>query len=358
MARNSELVRQWEILREIDAARSGIPIAKLASLRKVHQRTIRRDLDALQRAGFPLIDDRVNGTSMWKLGGRPFQRLEEIGLGFTELCALYFGRTLLSMLSGPPLDDDIERALAKLERALPAASRQFIDRLPLMIKAKAIGPRKRDDRKSREVLGRILDASFAHRRVQMTYHSFSSRRTKEYLVEPLRVSYADGGIYLSAWVPDYGEVRQFALERIRTLAVTDERFEPHPLPAEPFANSIGAFSGSPEPIEIAFDADVAEFVTSRQWHRSQEVTPHDDGSVLMRLCVCNDRPLRTWILGFGAGARVVAPAALAREIAGEHRAAHDRYATARKVKTLKMTLEGAGTSAHPMREERQAHRPV
>jgi len=25
MARNSELVRQWEILREIDAARTGIP---------------------------------------------------------------------------------------------------------------------------------------------------------------------------------------------------------------------------------------------------------------------------------------------------------------------------------------------
>src|SRR5262249_60216805 len=123
MARNTELVRQWEILREIDAARTGIPIAKLASLRKVHQRTIRRDLEALQRAGFPLIDERVNGTSMWKLGGRPFQRLEEIGLGFTELCALYFGRTLLSTLSGPPLDDDIERALPNLERALPAPGR-------------------------------------------------------------------------------------------------------------------------------------------------------------------------------------------------------------------------------------------
>ena len=33
MARSSEIVRQWEILREIDAARTGIPIAKLAALR-------------------------------------------------------------------------------------------------------------------------------------------------------------------------------------------------------------------------------------------------------------------------------------------------------------------------------------
>jgi predicted DNA-binding transcriptional regulator YafY len=338
MARNTELVRQWETLRDIDAARTGIPIAKLASLRKVHQRTIRRDLLALQHAGFPLIDDRVNGTSMWKLGGRPFQRLEEIGLGFTELCALYFGRTLLSVLGGPPMNDDIERALAKLERALPSASRKFLDRLPLMIKAKAIGPRKHDDRKSREVLGRILEASFAHRRVEMKYHSASSQRTKDYVIEPLRVSYADGGIYLSAWVPEYDAIRQFALERIRTLAVTQEQFEPHPLPAEPFANSIGVFSGSPEAIEIEFDATAAEYVASREWHPSQRITPRDDGSVMMRLCVCNDRPLRTWILGFGAAARVVSPAALAREIVAEVGAMHRRYVPAKTRRTAKMGL--------------------
>jgi predicted DNA-binding transcriptional regulator YafY len=62
MARNSELIRQWEILREIDGARTGIAVAKLASMQRVHQRTIRRDVDALCRAGFPLYDDKVNGT--------------------------------------------------------------------------------------------------------------------------------------------------------------------------------------------------------------------------------------------------------------------------------------------------------
>ena len=84
MARNSELVRQWEILREIDAARTGIPIAKLASMRSVHVRTIRRDLDALCRAGFPLFDDKVNGTSMWKLRAKPFRGLEKLGLSILE----------------------------------------------------------------------------------------------------------------------------------------------------------------------------------------------------------------------------------------------------------------------------------
>src|SRR6476620_7793445 len=124
MARNSELIRQWEILRAIDAARNGIPIPKLASTAGVHQRTIRRDLEALSKAGFPLYDEQVNGTTMWKLRAKPFRGLEETGLGVTELCALYFSRSIMKALTGAPFQDAAERAFMKLEKALPAASRK------------------------------------------------------------------------------------------------------------------------------------------------------------------------------------------------------------------------------------------
>jgi predicted DNA-binding transcriptional regulator YafY len=50
MARNTEVVRQWEILRSIDAATQGVTVTKLAAERGVRERTIRRDLDALGRA--------------------------------------------------------------------------------------------------------------------------------------------------------------------------------------------------------------------------------------------------------------------------------------------------------------------
>ena len=88
MARNTEVIRQWELLREIDGARIGITIAKLAASRGVHQRTIRRDIDALCSAGFPLYDDKVNGSTVWKLKTKPFHGLEEMGLSVVELCAL------------------------------------------------------------------------------------------------------------------------------------------------------------------------------------------------------------------------------------------------------------------------------
>jgi predicted DNA-binding transcriptional regulator YafY len=177
-----------------------------------------------------------------------------------------------------------------------------------MLKAKATGRKRLSERKVREILARALDASLTYRRLLMGYHSASSKRLKDYTVEPLRLSYADGGVYLIAWVPEYAQVRTFAVERIRTLSVLDEQFEPRALPTEPFANSLGVHTGPPERIEIEFDSRVADYVKEREWHKSLEIEERADGSLLVRLEVCDDRPLRSWIHSFGPLARVVAPA--------------------------------------------------
>ena len=123
MARNAEIIRQWEILRAIDATPTGLSVARLAAEREVHPRTIKRDLEALCGAGFPLYDDKVNGTPMWKLGARPFRHLEHTGLGIAELAGLYFGHVVLTTAAGAAFENDGERALMKINRALPPASR-------------------------------------------------------------------------------------------------------------------------------------------------------------------------------------------------------------------------------------------
>ena len=215
--------------------------------------------------------------------------------------------------------------LIRLERALPKTCRLFLDRLPTMVKAKATRRKRHDERKAREFLARAADAALNRRRALMTYFSSSSRRAKEYTIEPIRLAYADGGIYLTAWVPKYCEMRTFALERIRTLQLLDERFEPRSLPIEPFANSLGVHSGTPERIEIEFDARAADYVREREWHRSMSIEELPDGSLLARLTVCDDKPLRRWIHSFGPMARVVAPARLSQAIFEEIEEARERY---------------------------------
>ena len=325
MARNAEVIRQWEIVRAIDAAPTGVSVARLAAEREVHPRTIKRDLEALCRAGFPLYDEKVNGTPMWKLGARPFRNLEHTGLGIAELAGLYFGHAVLTTAAGAPFENDGERALMKINRALPPASRTFLDQLPRVLTAKKIGRKKLDPRRIREIAGRALDAIIRERRVTMRYASMSSKRTKEYVVEPQRLSYADGGVYLTAWVPEYGQLRTFALERIETLAIGDERVPRRPLPGEPFPTSLGVHTGPAEPMSIEFTRDVVDYVASREWHKSQRIEERNDGSIVLHLEVSNDLPLRSWILSFGSHARVLTPASLAADIRIELERAREVY---------------------------------
>ena len=263
-----------------------------------------------------------------------------MGLSVMELCALYFSRAMLSSLAGAPYQADAERAFAKIERALPQGCRQFLDNLPVAIKAKFAGRKKTDERRVAEIVNRATDALLRHRRVAMRYDSHASGRAKDYIVEPLRISYADGGTYLTAYVPEYGELRNFAVERIRTLGVTDEQFAPHPLPSEPFANSLGVFSGPAERVELEFDAATAVHIVDREWHPSQNFERRDDGSVLMRLDVSVDVPLRRWILAFGAGVRVVSPQRLADDVRDEIGKARLNYRR-RRVMFDMLKMDGA-----------------
>lgn len=326
--RNSELIRQWQILQLIDATPTGVSVRRLAAKQNVHQRTIRRDLEALEQAGFPIYCDRDNGTALYKFNSRPFRKLERAGLNLSEMCALYMSKSMLEALATLPFRDHLASAIAKLEETLPERVRGFLDRLPSVLQAKSEPRKRRDERRLRDIMPRILDTALNHKRVRMTYHSFSSRRQKEYVIDPLRLAYAQGGVYLLAFVPEYGQVRTFAVERIRTYAETGEHFDPtkRTLTDKPFKNSIGVHTGDASRVEIEFDASVAAYVTERDWHSSQRVEDRPDGSVKVILDVCVDPALRSWILSFGPYARVVAPRALAEEILEELEEAREKYA--------------------------------
>src|SRR5262245_24816831 len=136
MPRNAEVIRQWTILRDLESSRRAT-IDDLAARTSVTTRTIRRDLEALQEAGFPLYDELDDGKKYWKLDERAFKRLGDTGFTIAEMSALYFSRTLVECLAGTPFQEDVRHAFDKLASALTPGMRQFLDRLPLVMQAKA-----------------------------------------------------------------------------------------------------------------------------------------------------------------------------------------------------------------------------
>jgi predicted DNA-binding transcriptional regulator YafY len=255
MARTAEVVRQWQLLQALDGAPHGLTIRRMASVGGCSTRTIRRDLSALERAGFPLYDEKIDGTARWRLERNPLKGLDA-GFRLTELCALYFSRALLEALVGSPFHADVQSAFARFEQAMPARMKTFLDRLPAVMKAKPARMKLRSGSDPRgERTARVMDAVLNQREIRMRYASASSRRTRDYVVHPYRIVYAEGGLYLIAFVPDYAETRTFALERIESAALLDTKFTPHePLATDVFPHSLGVNTGPPERIAIEFDA--------------------------------------------------------------------------------------------------------
>ena len=326
MPRNQEVIRQWKLLHALESSRHGASIDGLASDLDVTTRTIRRDLAALQEAGFALYDERDDaGRVRWRLDGQVLHGLES-GFTLSELCALYLSRNLLEAVAGTPFQRDLTNAFERLEKLLSPRMRQFLDRLPSILVAKP-GPRSAGSESSRDTVARLLEGTLHFRTATMRYHSVSSNRVKDYLVHPYRLAFANGGLYLLAYVPEYSAIRTFAVDRIRSVSLEKQTFTPtEAVGDDVFANSLGVNTGPAAKVELEFDAPLAPYVRARVWHPSQQLQHATDGRVRLAMDVCHDWALRSWILSWGPFVRVVSPPRLAREIKADLEAAGMHYA--------------------------------
>lgn len=101
MARGEPLFRQWRLLKTLQSHRFGISSSELAERLECTKRTILRDLDLLQQAGFPISFEQRNfGKKFWKLT-HGFVESEKLALSVTEMLSLFLSQQLLAPLSCP-----------------------------------------------------------------------------------------------------------------------------------------------------------------------------------------------------------------------------------------------------------------
>jgi predicted DNA-binding transcriptional regulator YafY len=326
--RNAEVIRQWRILKIVEAGRYTTA-ADLAEKLRVTERTIRRDIEALQEAGFPLYDERAEGRKVWRLVEGYKQRLTQT-FTMSELAALYFGKNLLSFLGGAPFAQDLESAFGKIREALPAKSLPYLARIQDLFSARP-DPFK-DYSEKQDVINGLIDAILHQRRVTSAYFSFNSKKTKSYTLDPYRLVYYRGGLYLYARAEEYGEVRTFAVERIQKIDVLDQSFEmPSDFNVNEYARgAFGIAGGRAETVELLFEPEMASYIRERVWHESQDLEDRPDGSVLLRMQVAPGFELRSWIKGFLPHVDVMEPASLRDEVKADVEKARARLSRSRR----------------------------
>ena len=316
MARGDQLSRQWKIIHALLSARQGKTIAELARTAACHSRTVYRDLEALQMAGFPLRNEAIDGHSHWSMldsGRRPMP----LPLNVTELMALYFSRNMLKVLEGTAIHDSLTSLFEKVKATLPEQYIGYLDKLEnsLQVGVKAHKAYQR----LQEHLTTVNTAAQERHCVEMVYFSMSRRSQTRRKVAPYKIWFYDETFYIIGYCELRRQVRIFALDRIETLTVLEETFDlPDGFDAQAFMQpSFGVFQGDPVRVRIRFAPRTAGYIAEKIWHPSQALEPQADGGLIFTAEVAGIEEIKYWVLKWGAGATVLEPAELRTAIVSE-----------------------------------------
>ena len=312
MPRNDQITRQWHLLRRLENTR-GLTLPELVEAvpddYPKNARTVRRDLEALEAVGFPLVTDRHNGQTRWRLI-EGFRNIPALGFSATELMALTFSRKLLQPLEGTEIQAALNSALNKVASALPPQGHEYVRALDNLFSI-GLGPHKNYQR-HRKTVDLITQAIDKTRTAQIRYFSASRGSTSRREVDPYRLWYAAGGLYLIAYCHLRKDVRLFAVERIRSITLTDHPYQmPLGFDVEEYVqDALMIMRGRRIEVELLFSKTAAAWVKDKLWHTSQETFLMKDGRLRMALKVADTDELVGWILSFGSQVRVVSPDSL------------------------------------------------
>jgi predicted DNA-binding transcriptional regulator YafY len=200
-----------------------------------------------------------------------------------------------------------------------------LDRMAAQIGA-GVKPHKDYSRFS-ELMETVGKALIEHRHLDIRYHSMGSGKVSMRRIAPYHLWFFDNTFYLIAHCRQRNDMRTFAIDRMRACHLTDERFAvPDTFdPKAYMSDSFGIFKGKPVTVRVRFSPAAAGYIRERTWHHSQRLVETADGSLLFEADVADSDEIRTWVLGWGANAEVLAPDSLREAVKRHVRGMAERY---------------------------------
>jgi predicted DNA-binding transcriptional regulator YafY len=317
MADQLPLVRQWVLLRTLCSRHYGVTIRDMVQELGVSEKTIRRDLETFQAAGFPQQETVGEfGRKTWRIDtgkGEP-----GLCFAYDEAIALYLGRRFLEPLAGTAFWEAAQTAFRKIRATLGKEALKYIDQFGTMFHQTMVGAG--DYTKKADLIDELMVGIEDRKAVFITYQSLQATEPVTYDIYPYGLIYHRGALYLVGWSPQREEICHWKVGRIEAAEVTNVHFQrPEGFDLRKhLAKSFGVYHGNGDVrVKVRFAPAVARYVSESNWHVSQELTPEKDGCLLAEFRLSDTEEIKRWIMSFGQHAVVIEPESLKREIQQE-----------------------------------------
>lgn len=313
MAQNiARLLQLDDCLRRIDGRWTA---QALAIELEVSERTVRYDLDLLrERLHAPIANSRSRGYHYSDLSWR----LSTIPLTQGELFALILGQRMLAAYAGTTYATVLQEAINNIAAHLP--TEVWLDTQSL-INAHISFWGGAETLLNPDTWSTLETACRQQRRVKMRYYTASRDAESEREVDPYLLHlYRGTNPYIIGYCHNRQAIRWFRVDRIREISLSETHFERlSDFNPQTYLEQIFQAEAGSEVFEVQvwFDSQTAPYLRDRRWHSSQEVFEHPDRSLTLQFSVRGLNDVKRWVLGYGQGARALAPPELVAMIRNE-----------------------------------------
>ncbi len=319
-----EVVRQWRILNALMAEPQPMTRTVLSERLGVPRKTIGRDIATLEEAFFQIEVETRGQTAHYSLHP-DFKHPPAIPLSLEELAALYVARAQVAQIAASPYEAALASAFAKIQVGVPKSVRDFCDRLAGLAARQVRGRPKASPRP--EVLAALNLAILEGRRATIRYRPHGAIEAVVLEMAPQQLRAYRDTLYAICWSPEKKAYRTLAAERIDAVDPLDRFFprrDEDEIEAE-YASAFGFYTGTPFRFVVRFAAALASYIEDREWHSTEWIEHLGDGGILYSADAAGKLEIKSWVLGFGAGATILEPEWLRREIADEVEAMRSAY---------------------------------
>lgn len=270
---------------------------QLAERFEVSVRTILRDLDALSRAGIPIVTRQGSGGGVSILEG---YKLDRTVLTSREMQDILTGLRSLDSVNGT------NRYQCLMEK-LSAGSSQLMEGGASVL----IDLSEWDKEGLTAKIERIRGAIDAGR--ELCFRYYGPKGESERTVEPYYLLFRWSSWYLWGWCAQRRDWRLFKLDRMGEVAETGRVFEKRAAPYPDLSNE-RVFPGG---IHVR-----ARFAPECKWRLVEEFGPESfteetDGTLLFAWDYTDADNLMSWLMTFGPRAELLEPASLRKRLKHE-----------------------------------------
>ncbi len=280
---------------------------EIAEMFSISLRTVYRDIRTLEEAGIPILSEAGVGYSIMK-----GYFLPPIMFTHDEAVALLTARKFVEKMADKSTHSAYSNAMIKIKAVLKLSEKDSLEHLDPRIE---VLKRTQDSsiRLNNETFQTILKSISDYLITTITYNAGHTGKITERNIEPIGVLFIDDRWYMIAFCHLRNEYRNFRLDRINQITLTNNTFEiDHPT-LKDYLQQVSK-SKQLETIVISFNNSVVRYTDRQKYYFGFVKSDFTNNTTIMTFLTNQLDEMAHWLLMFIDQIEIISPEILSLKV--------------------------------------------